>query len=293
MIVSPSVFFALLLGTMLRIPYGASALTAKLAGIRRKLDRESRPLTERAMRGAVVLGIAMLASVVAGEMLMRLCDRMAEGRALEILLLAALIGPAQWLYPLWRMVRASRRAHWQMLDAPLRTLAAGDAGAPDGHGKLRLGAWLAWRGAVHILGGVLAFVAADFSGLLLYKTVQIMALQAHPYSPYDLVICWCARLLALPAQCVARALLWCSSWLVPGLHCLGAVRHVLQPDAAFVAALMHATLGGPGRLHGRIIALPWVGSGTAQLDAKQFTALALGLSIMLLLSVSLLSLGTV
>jgi cobalamin biosynthesis protein CobD/CbiB len=199
-----------------------------------KMNRPERPIETRATRGFVVPVLLMVGAALVGHgitLLGKLSGQQAligggsisVSQILMLLLLAALLSPARFLWPLWKATRASGNHAWPALDAPLTALAGGSASTPDGHGNCRFILQLSLLHFVHhLVGSALALLVASLPGLLVYRVLQLCALhydgRAKNWRGFHWASEKLAMLVALPASIIALLCLTVAGQLLPGVR---------------------------------------------------------------------------
>lgn len=249
-----------------------------LRDIERKLNREHRSAKERQMRGAVVVVVLLLGSLLAGWILGALF--MGNMRFFEMLLLALLLPVRQswdFVFLLKKYLESGEHAHAHSLfdDTPWRYHAL-----LDDYGMARAGAeTLAIHFGEKILSPLFWYMLLGLPGLLAVKTITVMeenfsasaGLEPHFYQATRLVhhvIHFLPSRLAALFWLAASYLSPLGTQYRPGPDIFRAMMqetpHVLLLQAT--AATVGLSLGGPSSIYARD---RWIGNGTPKATALQ------------------------
>lgn len=265
-----SVPLGMLLARVTGITWASRSFHRFSSKITARLNRHEREPYSLAMRGFFVAGVLILAAWIAGMLIDAVIYPSHRHSSLvAVVLLAALFNGAGILYPLAMMARAAKQHAWPRLDDYLKILAPG-AHAADGHGKLRIAIMLAATHMQHrIIGSALAFIVADFEGLLAYRALHLCVLHApsslSTHRAFGLVTGWLFTPLRGISYLVFLKWATLAGACIPGCKPLSALAHC-GSMASYCAHMLQASFGGSYTLYGKTFHDAWVGTGTAKID---------------------------
>ena len=287
LIVSVGLVFGQPLAVLLRVTFFARLSHQLVHALGRKMNRERRPIATRAARGFIIPLILITIAAMAGLCLLLLPHwLMAFGLPASIAALpsygmvAAMLSPQRFLWPLWQAVGHASHSRWGSLDGTLKTIASGNVGVADGHGRARAISEFATRQFLHrYVGSLTAFVVAGPVGLCIYRMVQLAALHYDGAIPSFRGFHWASEklsyLLAIPAALVASILLTLCGQLLAGTQPLRGVVRMLRAKqgisiTAWVAHSLNITLGGPADWYGFKREAGWVATAPHKLPANMW-----------------------
>jgi adenosylcobinamide-phosphate synthase len=293
----------LLIGYFFSLCFGASLRTHIGLPLRRKAHARIRSLGERLNRRSVATRVwrgLILITMLSIPCLLLDWFLGASGLFAGIIVaLSADLQPCLWNG--WVAVSAAKAQDETRLARATSTLALEPQSAPDHHGKLRL----IILSLIHhftfvLVGGGFWFALLGLKGMLGYYA---LATAAHYFRESEAdwkAFGWAPTRLfhvvdAVPSL-IAAILLITASIFVPKARPLAACKAYLsathEHHAHAVAAALAISLGGPRILHGATYQTPWIGKGSAQLEAADLARFMILFSIslfglmVLLLSIS-------
>ncbi|MBN8544155.1 MAG: cobalamin biosynthesis protein [Alphaproteobacteria bacterium] len=191
-----------------------------------------------------------------------------------IIALSADLQPSLWHG--WVAVSAGKVRDERRLASATSALALEPQSAPDHHGTLRL----IILGLIHhftivLVGGAFWFALLGLKGMLCY---YMLAVASHYFRDSEQdwkAFGWaagrCFTLVDAVPSLLSIALLFLASIFVPKAKPFAALsayaRATDEHHAYAVAAALKIGLGGPRVVNGKIHQTPWIGDGTARLEA--------------------------
>ena len=263
--------------SLLRTPLLVDTISRAAATLGRKLNRRTRDASTLAWRGVIVTALFTVPALALGTIIG------AHWLLLTVIFSFALDGGP--MLRLWRQARAGK--------LPL-SITRPNYLFPDHHALLR------YRILTHSRYFAVGIVGVGFWALLLGGAGALgylaLALSASHYATEhqdNLAFGGVATRLfagvdALP-RALAALLLALAALFVPGAQPRASLRRLLADWPRFLAALLGIALGGPVPLARRHYQLPWVGEGSAKLEAADLSRwLAVWAVALLLLGVMVL-----
>ncbi len=245
----------------------------------RKLNRENRPETDRALRGALVVCVVVALCAGIGWAVAWLTQNHDFGWIVELFGLTALLA-GRGLYDRVRAVAMALRQGLEPARAEVSHIVGRDPRQLDEHGVARAAIESC---AENFCDGVVApvfwYVLFGFPGILIYKAVNTMdSMIGHMTPRYRAFGMTAARLddvlNLIPARLSGLFIVLAAAF-VPTASPGAAVRIMLRdagkhksvnagwPEGAAAGALALA-LAGPRRYSAQIVNDPWIGDGTAK-----------------------------
>lgn len=273
-------FLAPLLATGLVLGEGFALLFAPLsqryqavlAGLQRKLNRPGRSASTRVYRGIIAMGLMLVPAAIFAWWLQQ------PGMPAQLMLIVFLLAHYGAAFESLSLLRAVQAARHDRL--PLNW--AGEAFI-DRHGVLRQRILVsAQHFAVMGVGASVWFVLGGPWGMCIYLALAAMRAQFGEGG-----FGWAAResfqLMDWLPRTLACLLLGVAALFVPRTHPLRGSRH--WQFHGFIAELLGISLGGQHGTSAESPALPWLGKGTAKVEATDLVRWLLVRLVALLLLV--------
>ena len=281
-----AIFFDAYLGDMpglMRFVKHPVVLIGDLIGfLDRKLNREKRGDTDRAIRGALTVLIVIGASGAVGIGVAWLTLNHTFGWVLELILLTLILA-GRSLYDHVKAVATALDVSLEAGREAVSHIVGRDPEQLDEHGVCRAAIESA---AENLCDGVIApifwYVLFGFPGLIIYKAVNTMdSMIGHKNTKYRAFGMTAARLddvlNLIPARLTGLFLVL-ASFFAPTANPLRALKTMLRdagkhrsPNAgwceAAMAGALNLALAGPRRYSNTIIKDAWMGNGTARAKA--------------------------
>ena len=266
------------------LPMPGAGLRAFARMLERKLNRERRSATDRAVRGAIV-AIALIATVgAAGWGIAWAADHHAYGwvgEGLIVLLAINQRGPARRLR---RVAHDVSRGRLGLARGQLVGLVRRDPARLDLHGVTRVVIEASARCFnTGVVGPVFWFLLFGLSGMLAYRAANAIAETLGLPTPRHAAFGFAATRIAdvfnvIPAM-LAGVILAFASLFVPTARPLHALRSMGREavkhrsvaagwPVAAVSGALNLSLGGPRHYAGGSVVDAWIGTGTARATAR-------------------------
>ena len=251
--------------------------------LERKLNRESRPTIDRAMRGALVVVVVAGLSGLVGWCAAWLTQNHDFGWVPELFLLTALLA-GRGLYDRVRAVGIGLETGLEQGREAVSHIVGRAPEHLDQHGVARAAIEsCAENFSDGLIAPVFWYVLFGLPGLMVYKAVNTMdSMIGHMTPRYRAFGMTAARfddvLNLIPAR-LSGLFLSLAAIFTPGAHPFKAVKIMLRdsskhrsmnagwPEGAAAGALDLA-LAGPRRYSQRVVEDPWIGDGTARAGVK-------------------------
>lgn len=269
------------------VPHPRRLIGGAAATLERKLNREHRSQVDRAVRGALVAILAVVAALAAGWAVAWLTANVPFLWLVELVLLLALVGQRTLYVRARGVARTLAEEGLEPARRALVPLVRRDTAPLDAYGVGRAVAEAAATGfAKGAVAPVFWYTLFGFPGILVYAAVATLdEVIGHPTPRYRAFGFTAARLddvLTLMPALLAGLMVCAAALFVPGAHPVRALKTLARdarkgpsiaagwPQAALAGALDLA-LAGPRRYAERTVNRPWIGSGSARVSVADLS----------------------
>ena len=265
--------------------WGAASRFAPFVGtLERKLNRDRRSPTDRALRGTLLVLVLTAAAGTVGWGVAWLTQNHDFGWFVELVLLWALLGQGRTYRRMKAVAAALTAGQAEAARAAIEPLVRHDPALMDVHGVPRAAIEsTAWTFSVDAVAPVFWYVLFGFPGFLVHRVLRVLDEEIGHLTPRyrafgmaaarldDILNLIPARLSALfillaavfvPTAKPGRS--WHVAWRGAGKH---RSMNAGWPIAAMAGAL-DLTLAGPRRRAGGVTDEAWIGEGTAQATGR-------------------------
>jgi adenosylcobinamide-phosphate synthase len=245
-----------------------------------RLNREQRSEHARRVRGILTVAVLVLAAALLGYLVQRLCQAIALGWLVEIVVIAVLVAQRSLFDRVHDVAVALTDGGVAGGRAAVRHIVGRDPESLDAHGVARAGIEsLAENFSDGVVAPVFWTLLLGLPGLFIYKTANTLDSMIGHMTPRYRSFGWAAArfddLLNLVPARLSGLLIALAAALTSQARGGPALRVMLRdagkhrspnagwPEAAIAGALDLA-LAGPRRYGGEIVADPWLGDGKAR-----------------------------
>ena len=265
------------------IPHPVVAIGNLIGWFERKLNRETRSQTDRAMRGALVVLVMVALAAAIGWDVQWLTLHHDFGWAVELFLIVALLAQRELYSAVAKVAKALRTGGIEDGRVAVSHIVGRDPAHLDEPGVSRAAIeTLAENFSDGVVAPVFWYALFGFPGLLIYKTVNtldsMIGYKNDRYRAFGFTAARLDDVLNLIPARLSGLILALAAFITPHARPANAFRTMWRdaakhnspnagwPEAATAGALDIA-LAGPRRYAQHTVDAPWIGSGSAQSDA--------------------------
>jgi adenosylcobinamide-phosphate synthase len=267
-----------------RIPHPVAIIGTAVAWLDRKLNREQRPESDRAFRGALVAVFMIVTCAVAGTGVSWLTLSVPYAGLIEVFMVTSLIAQRSLFDHVRAVGTALKSKGLEAGRAAVAHIVGRDVRQLDDSGVARAAIEsCAENYSDAVVGPVFWYVLFGFPGLLVYKAINTMdSMIGHRSPRYRAFGMAAARIddaaNLVPAR-LAGVFLCTAAVFVPTARPVAGLRTMLRdarkhrsvnagwPEGAAAGALGLA-LAGPRKYTDSVVDDPWIGDGRARATAK-------------------------